>query len=164
VDTAKQMKDFMWRVIDFAVLLAIVVFAIKKAKVKESLADRRENIEKALHEAQKARESAERKLAEYREKLEKANQEIGEIQAAIRKEGELEKERIIAEAKAMTAKIKEQADVAARQEILKAKTELREEAVRLAVQLAEQTLREQVGKHDQDRLVGEYLTKVVELH
>lgn len=164
VDTAKQMKDFMWRVIDFSVLFAIVVFAIKKAKMKESLADRRTGIEKALQEAQQAREAAEGKLAEYRGKLEKANQEIEEIKAAIRREGEAEKERIIAEAGAMATKIKEQAEMAARQEILKAKTELREEAVRLAVQLAEQTLREQVKKDDQDRLVGEYLTKVVELH
>ena len=48
--------------------------------------------------------------------------------------------------------------------MLKARTELREEAARLAVQLAEQTLRENIRKDDQDRLVGEYLTKVVELH
>ena len=40
VDTAKQMKDFAWRVLDFAVLVAIAVWALKKANVKGSLADR----------------------------------------------------------------------------------------------------------------------------
>jgi F-type H+-transporting ATPase subunit b len=53
--------------------------------------------------------------------------------------------------------------MAAEQEVLKARSELREEAARLAVQLAEKTIREKIGKDDQDRLVGEYLSKVVGL-
>ena len=65
----------------------------------------------------------------------------------------------------MTAeRIKEQAKLSASQEVARAQAELRGEAARLAVQLAEQTLREKIKKDDQDRLVGEYLTKVVELH
>lgn len=164
VDTGKQLKDFGWRVLDFAVLMAILVWALKKANVKGVLADRQAGIEKALKEAVEARTAAEKKFAEYSDKLAKANREIDEIQAAIRKEGELEKERIIAEAKVAAEKIKEQAKLAAGQEVLKARAELREEAAKLAVQLAEQTLKEKIRKDDQDRLVGEYLTKVVELH
>lgn len=164
VDTAAQMKDFGWRVLDFAVLVAIAVWALKKANAKGMLADRQRNIEKALQDANAAREAAERKFAEYSDKLAKANKEIEEIQAAIVREGEAEKARIIAEAKVAAEKIKEQAQQAAGHEVLKAKAELREEAARLAVQLAEQTLREKIRKDDQDRLVGEYLTKVVELH
>ena len=64
----------------------------------------------------------------------------------------------------MAEKIREQASQAADQEVLKARTELRVEAARLAVELAEQTIKEKIVKDDQDRLVGEYLTKVVELH
>lgn len=164
VDTAKQMKDFGWRVVDFIALVGIIVWALKKANVKSALAERREGIEKALAEAREARTAAEKKLAEYTDKLAKANQEIDEIYAAIKKEGELEKERIIAEAKAAAAKISEQAGMTAAQEVQKARAELREEAARLAVQLATQTLKDAVKKDDQDRLVGEYLNKVVELH
>lgn len=164
VDSAKQMKDFGWRVLDFAVLVAIAVWALKKADVKGSLAARQAGIAKALQDAVEAKEAAEKKFAEYADKLAKANKEIDAIHAAIKKEGELEKERIIAEAKASAEKIKEQAKQAAAQEVLKARAELREEAARLAVQLAEQSLKEKIGKEDQNRLVGEYLTKVVELH
>ncbi|KAF0220846.1 MAG: F-type H+-transporting ATPase subunit [Geobacteraceae bacterium] len=164
VDTGKQLKDFGWRVLDFAVLVAIAVWALKKANVKGVLADRQAGIAKALKDAVEARESAERKYAEYSDKLAKANKEIDEIQAAIRQEGEAEKARIIAEAKVTAEKIREQAKLAAGQEVVKARAELREEAARLAVQLAEQTLKEKIRKDDQDRLVGEYLTKVVELH
>jgi F-type H+-transporting ATPase subunit b len=164
VDSAKQMKDFMWRVLDFAVLLAIIVWALKKANVKGSLAARQQAIDKALKEAAEAKAAAEMKFAEYSAKLAAADKEIDEIYAAIKTEGEAEKVRIIAEAKLSAAKIQEQAEQAANQEVLKARTELRQEAARLAVQLAEQNITEKIRKDDQDRLVGEYLTKVVELH
>ncbi len=164
VDTAKQLKDFGWRVLDFAVLMGILIWALKKADVKGSLKARRAGIEKALQEAVTAREAAERKMAEYQGKLAKANEEIEAISAAIREEGQKEKERIIAEAKVTAEKIKEQARQAADQEVIKARAELRTEAARLSVQLAEQTLKEKINKNDQDKLVSEYLTKVVELH
>lgn len=164
VDTAKQMKDFMWRCIDFAALVAILAWAMKKADVKGNLKSRQTGIEKALQEAEIARDTAEKKLAEYGQKLAKANEEVDAIAAAIREEGEREKARIIAEAEATAAKIKEQARQTAEQEVVKARGELRAEAARLAVQLAEQSLKEKINKDDQDRLVGDYLTKVVELH
>jgi F-type H+-transporting ATPase subunit b len=160
---AAQMKDFMWRWIDFAVLVAIIVWGLKKGNVAGSLRDRRGNIEKMLNEAVEARKAAEQKLQEYTSKLEQANKEIDEISAAIRKEGELEKERIIAEAKANAEKIREQAKISAEQEVRKATAELREEAARLAVELAGKKIREKMTKDDQDRLVGDYLAKVVDL-
>ncbi|HEX9023751.1 MAG TPA: ATP synthase F0 subunit B [Geobacteraceae bacterium] len=161
---ALQMKDFFWRVINFAMLAALLIWGMRKAKVGQLLADRQAGIEKALKEAVQARETAEKKYAEYSDKLSRATKEIDEIYASIKKEGELEKERIIAEAKDSAEKIKKQAEQTAAREVLKARAELQAEAARLAVQLAEQTLREKVGKDDQNRLVGEYLTKVVELH
>ena len=160
---AAQMKDFMWRCIDFAALVLILVWAVKKADMKKSLADRRSGIEKALKEAEEAKAAAERKFAEYNTKLAQANKEIDELQANMRREGLAEKERIVAEAKASAVKISEQARAAADQEVLKARAELRKEAAHLAVQLAEGTLKEKIEKNDQDRLVGEYLTKVVNL-
>ena len=48
VDTGKQMKDFAWRVLDFGALLALVIWALKKANVKGTLAARQADIEKAL--------------------------------------------------------------------------------------------------------------------
>ncbi len=161
---AAQMKDFGWRVVNFILLAALVIWGMKKAQVGKLLSDRQAGIEKALKEAVAAREAAEKKYAEYSDKLSKATKEIDEIYASIKKEGELEKERIIAEAKVSAEKIKEQAEMSAAREVLKARTELQAEAARLAVQLAEQSLKENVGKDDQNRLVGEYLTKVVELH
>lgn len=164
VDTGKQMKDFIWRCVDFAALFALLAWALKKANVKGALADRRAGIEKMLKEAVEAKELAEKKFAEYSVKLEQANKEIEQISAAMKQEGELEKARIIAEAKTAAQKITEQAEQTALQEVVKAKAELREEAARLAVEIAEQKLKQNVTKNDQDKLVGNYISKVVTLH
>lgn len=159
-----QMKDFMWRCIDFALLAGLAVWAIKKADVKGSLAARRTGIERALKEAVQAKEAAEAKFKEYSSRLEQANKEIETISQNMKREGELEKERIIAEAQSAADRIKAQAQSAAAQEVLKARGELRAEAARLAVELAEQKIRKNIAKGDQDKLVGEYISKVVTLH
>jgi F-type H+-transporting ATPase subunit b len=163
-----QLKDFGWRLLSFAILVAILVWAAKKANLRGMLAARQKAVEKALNDAAEAREAAESRYLEYSEKLEKASQEIDEIYAAIKQETETEKNRILAEARVTAERIKEQAESAARQEVQKARQELREEAARLSVELAAQALRERVGKSDQDRFVnefiGEYLTQVEKPH
>lgn len=163
VDTAAQMKDFGWRVVDFLLLVGILGWAIKKANLKGSLADRQAQIEKNLEEARQAREAAEAKLKEYTEKLEKANQEVDELRAAMMKEAEAEKQRIVAEAQVSAAKVAAQAAQAADQEVLKARAELRVEAARLAVELAAGKLSGAVQQADHDRMVQDYLGKVGQL-
>lgn len=157
-----QLRDFGWRVLSFSVLVAILWWGAKKADIKGLLAARREGVAKALRQAAEAREEAELKLAEYNEKLEKATREIDEIYEAIKQEGEAERNRIIAEAKETADRIREQASMAALQEVQTARARLQAETARLAVQLAEETLKRNVTKVDQDRFVDEYLSKVVE--
>jgi F-type H+-transporting ATPase subunit b len=162
-DSGAQMKDFGWRVLNFAVLVGILWFALKKADVKGSLAARQNQIEKDLKDAQEGRAAAEAKLAEYSGKLSQATKEIDELQAAIIREGEQEKERIIAEARVAAQKIAAQAAQSAELETVKARAELRAEAARLAVEIATGKLTGAIQKADHDRFVGEYLDKVVQI-
>jgi len=162
-DKGAQLKDLGWRVLNFVVLLGILGYAIKKADVKGSLAARQAQIEKDLKDAQEGRAAAEAKLAEYTGKLDQATKEIDELQAAIIREGEQEKERIIAEARAAAQKIAAQAAQSAEQETVKARAELRAEAARLAVEIATGKLTGAIQKADHDRFVGEYLDKVVQI-
>jgi F-type H+-transporting ATPase subunit b len=162
-DSGAQMKDFGWRVLNFAVLVGIVVWALKKADVKGSLAARQADIEKSLKDAESARDAAEAKLREYSVKLDQASKEIDELHAAIIREGEQEKARIIAEANVAAEKIVAQAALSAEQETVKARNELRAEAARLAVELATGKLTGAIQKNDHDRFVGEYLDKVVQI-
>jgi F-type H+-transporting ATPase subunit b len=160
---AARMKDFGWRVFDFAVLVGILVWALKKANVKGALAERQAQIERNLRDAEQARDAAEAKLAEYGAKLDQASREIDELHAAIIREGEQEKERIIGEARKAAEKIALQASQSAEQETLKARAELRTEAARLAVEIATGKLTGSIQKADHDRFVGEYLDKVVQI-
>lgn len=162
-DSGAQMKDFGWRVLNFAILVGILVFALKKADVKGSLAARQADIEKSLKDAEAARDAAEAKLREYSGKLDQASKEIDELRAAIVREGEQEKARIVAEAKLAAEKIVAQAALSAEQETLKARNELRVEAARLAVEIATGKLGGAIQKNDHDRFVGEYLDKVVQI-
>ena len=163
VDKGAQLKDLGWRVLNFVVLLGILGFALKKADVKGSLAARQTQIEKDLKDAQEGQAAAEAKLTEYRSRLEQATKEIDELQAAIIREGEQEKERIIAEARIAAQKIAAQAAQSAEQETVKARAELRAEAARLAVEIATGKLTGAIQKADHDRFVGEYLDKVVQI-
>jgi F-type H+-transporting ATPase subunit b len=163
VDKGAQLKDLGWRVLNFAVLIGILVFALKKADVKGALAARQAQIEKDLKDAQEGRAAAEAKLAEYSSKLDQASKEIDELHAAIIREGEQEKERIIAEARIAAQKIAAQAAQSAEQETVKARAELRAEAARLAVEIATGKLTGAIQKADHDRFVGEYLDKVVQI-
>lgn len=162
-DSGAQMKDFGWRVLNFAVLVGILVWALKKADVKGSLAARQADIAKSLKDAEAARDAAEAKLREYSSKLDQASKEIDELHAAIIREGEQEKSRIIAEAAVAAEKIVAQAALSAEQETVKARNELRAEAARLAVEIATGKLTGAIQKNDHDRFVGEYLDKVVQI-
>ncbi|MDX1581858.1 MAG: F0F1 ATP synthase subunit B [Alphaproteobacteria bacterium] len=163
VDSGVLLKDFLFRVLNFSIVVALLVYFLRKP-LKKGLSGRREDIEKALAEARQAKEEAEAKFAEYDRKLDQATEEIAEISAAIRREGELEKQKIIDHAKEMAAKIEQDAEKAAELEVAKARAELQREAVQLAVNLAENLLKKNFTKEDDARLIDEYLQKVGELH
>jgi F-type H+-transporting ATPase subunit b len=162
-DSGVILKDFLYRCFNFALMVGLLVYFVNKP-IRKGLKERSAGIEKALAEAEAAKQAAEAKHREYTEKLAKATEEIAGITASIRHEGELERDKIVAAAKEMAAKIEQEADNKAAGVVAKARTELREEASRLAVELAEDMLKKQVSADDQKRLVEEYMQKMGELH
>jgi F-type H+-transporting ATPase subunit b len=162
-DSSVIIKDFAYRCFNFALMVGLLAYFVTKP-IRKGLKGRTEEIEKSLADAQVAKEAAEAKHLEYSEKLAKATDEIAGITDAIRREGELERDKIIAAAKDMAVKIEQEAENKASGVVAKARIELREEAARLAVELAEDMLRKQVSADDQKRLVDEYMQKVGELH
>lgn len=162
-DSGVLLKDFLYRILNFSIVVAILVYFLRKP-IKKGLAGRSEEIEKALAEAKQVKEEAEAKFAEYDRKLDQATEEIAEISDAIRREGELEKQKIIENARQMAVKIEQNAEKAAEMEIAKARRELQQEASRLAVEMATKMLEQNFTKEDDTRLIDEYMQKVGELH
>lgn len=163
VDSGVLLKDFLYRLLNFSLLVALLAFFLRKP-IKKGFVGRRVEIEKALAEAQRIEEEAEAKFAEYDRKLDQAAAEIAEIAAAIRREGELEKQKIVKNAQAMAVKIEQEAEKAAELEVSKARTALQREAVILAVGVAEELLQKNFTRDDDTRLIDEYMQKVGELH
>ena len=162
-DSGAVLKDFIYRCFNFALMAGLLAYFVTKP-IRKGLKGRTEEIEKTLADAESAKAAAEAKHKEYSDKLAKATEEIAGITEAIRREGELERDKIIAAAKDMAGKIEREADNKAAGVVAKARIELREEASRLAVELAEDMLKKQVSADDQKRLVEEYMQKMGELH
>jgi F-type H+-transporting ATPase subunit b len=153
--------DFLLRVFNFAILLALMVKLLKKP-LSNFFATRREDIQKLLTELQAKRLEAERVSSEYKTKLSALDDQTKEIVAELLSEGEAEKQKIIDAAKRQAEYIKQQAQLAAQQEIKIAREKLQEEVAELSVAAAEDILRKHIKAEDQDRLVKDFMTRVVE--
>jgi F-type H+-transporting ATPase subunit b len=162
-DSGALLKDFLYRCFNFAVTFGLLAYFVTKP-LRNGLAGRRQGIEKALTDAEQARTEAEARFVEYDRKLAKAAEEIATIHAEIRREGELESQKIVANAHEMAEKIKAEAKKSAANEVARARAELQREAAHMAVALAEDLLNKNFTPQDQDRLVNEYMQKVGELH
>lgn len=153
--------DFTLRVINTGIVAAVLYKLLKKP-VTTYFKTRRENIQKLLEEMEQKREEAERKCAEYKAKLALLDQEAEKIIQEYIAQGEREKAKIIEAAERQANYIKQQARLAIQQEVKAAKDELREEVAELTVKAAEDILKQRMDMGDHERLVEEFLVKVVE--
>jgi F-type H+-transporting ATPase subunit b len=153
--------DFALRILNFAIMAAIL-FKLLKKPVVNFLASRRENIDKALAELEQKKQEAEAKLSEYKGKLAVLERETEKIVAEYVQEGEIEKQKIISAAEKQALYVRQQAEVAIQQEVKSAKDKLQAEIAELSVAAAEDILRKNIEAQDQQRLVQEFMTRVVE--
>lgn len=150
----------VWRIINFAILVAALLLAARYFKLKDFFTSRKDSIKNELEEARRAKEAAERKVKEFELKLSLLDKRIEEIYREIRSEGELEKKKIVEEALLSAEKIKEQARITVEQEIKKAKEGIKGEIAQVAVEMAEEILRKELTAADHERLIREYLERV----
>jgi len=153
--------DFAYRLVAFIILVAILVKLLKKPIVN-FLTSRREEIQKLLAELESKRLESEKRSAEYKAKLAALEDETKKIVEELVAEGEAERQKIIDSANKQADYIKEQAQLAIQQEIKAAKESLQGEIADLTVAAAEEMLRKKLKAADQDRLVRDFMTRVVE--
>ncbi|RJQ13517.1 MAG: ATP synthase F0 subunit B, partial [Nitrospiraceae bacterium] len=149
-------KDWLWPVINFAILVFVLVHFGRKP-MAEYFKKRTEVIEKSLREATEAKELAQKALDEVRARLGNTGREIDDIVASAKKAGEKEKEAIVAEGERMKEKIVEQAKANIDFELQKAKDKIKSEAAMMALELAEKQIREKLGQKEQEALVDDYI-------
>lgn len=153
-------QAYLWPVINFLVLVAVMVFMFKKMDVKGYFKKRTELIEQTLREAREAKELARKALAEVEERLKTKDAEIAEIMASAKQSGEKEKAVLVEEGDRLKAKILEQAKTNIDFELKQAKEAIKQEAVLIAMELAEKKIREKLTKDEQMRLLEESISKI----
>lgn len=153
--------DFFQRVLNFVIMVGILVWLLKKP-FSDFFSSRRETIRKTLVDLEHKKKEAEKHCAEYRAKLAALDKETEKIVAEYVEEGEVQKQKIIQAAEAQAEYIKQQAQLAISQEIRTAREKLQQEVAELSAAAAEDILKKNIRFEDQEKLVREFTTKVVE--
>ncbi len=156
---AHKWTDLGWRAMNFAALVIILVWFLKKPIV-DGLRGRRQHISDEFDELESKRSEAERMYQEYASRLAGLDEELKIMVATAVTQGEVEKERIIAEANDAAAQITRQAELAVANAVAESKLNLRREVADLAAVMAEDIIKNNLNADDQVALVEGYLAKV----
>jgi F-type H+-transporting ATPase subunit b len=152
--------DLIFRLMNFGLLAGALVFLLKKPMAK-ALEARRQGIKDQLDDLKKQKQDAESQLAEYKERFGRLDAEVEKIVADYVQQGETAKAKILEEAKAGAEKLREQAKKNIEHEFQAAKQQLKAEMGEQAVAMAEEIIKKHIKDEDQNRIIDEYLTKVV---
>jgi F-type H+-transporting ATPase subunit b len=153
------MGDWLPRLVNFAIITGIVVYFTRKP-VRDFFKNRSLEIAKAIQESKEARERAIAALAEMEHKVKDLEAETSRLIEDARNRGEKDKQALVEEGKKMVSEIGDQVKQGVELEVQKARTALQTEASKLAVDLAEKSIREKIGPQDHERIVKEYIAKV----
>lgn len=154
------LSDWLWRIVNFGILVALLYILIKKFRLKDILKSRSEGIEKAIRDAEEAKEAARKGLEEIQIRLSQKDKEVEAILNAARIDGEKEMAALIQEGERIGEGLIRQAGENIEQEVRKAKESLREEAVNLALELAEGKIKKNIKKEDREAILEEYFKKM----
>ena len=149
-----------FRLMNFGVL-AVAVFFLARKPVSKALNGRIQGIEQDLKSLEAQKAEAEKQLNEYNNRIASLDKEVEKIISDYRRQGEEAKGKILAAAKESAVKIEEQAKRNIANEFEIARQKLQEDIFHQAVVRAEVLVKEKINAKDQDRLVEEYLNKVV---
>ena len=157
-------KGWVWedtfRVMNFAVLAIVLVYLLRKP-LSQALSSRINGIKVELEDLEARKDEAEKKLAEYNEKLAQLEKEAESIVEDYIKQGHEARERILKEAESSAEKLKTQARRNIEHEFEQAKLKLQAEIFETSLEKAEDLIKRKFSEDDQDRIVDEYLKKVV---
>jgi len=158
----REMWGLIWKATNLTILV-VLLYKLLANHIKTYFKNRRMSIENAITEAEKTKREAEKKYEELKEKLQNIDKEAEKITELFRKEGLAEKERIIEGAKKEAEKIKRQAIQTIEQEAAKARLMIRKEFAELMVKTAADLISKKQNDNDNERIVKEYIEKVVGL-
>ena len=156
---AESPWSLLFKFINFAVMLGIL-FKFAAKPFKDFLRNRQASVKEKVDEADRLIREAEELKGTYQEKLAQLDKEIESFRARAMEDAEKEKARILAEARALAGRIREQAQLAYEQELKDAMNSVRAEIARRTLVNAEQTIKQVFKEEDHNKMVDEFIEKL----
>ena len=162
---ASEHGAFNWRfvmehTVNLIILLGVLVYFLK-TPVKNFLVERRGTISHEIDTAQKTIGDAKSKYGEYAGKLQAIESDINSLKDTLRKQGESERTELLRQADAASETIRKEAREAIVQQTERARRDIRNEVVNLALGNAEALIRQNLVDSDKEKFVQDF-TKNIE--
>jgi len=150
----------IWFPLGNFLIYAFIIVKFAVPLVRDFLKTRREEVVSTIAQASAKKQQAEAFVSEYKAKIAGLDNQIQTIQATLRDEGEREKIRLVGEAQTLAAKIKEDTQFLADQEVKIARQQLRQEIANQAEATARALVQRHLTAADQDRLAQEFIQNI----
>ena len=138
-------------------LLLLVLGYFLKRPVKNFFVERRELIAGKIEDAREKIKAAREEFETYSSKLANIDTDIESFKESSRRESAIERDEILKQAEIMVERIGEEARETIRIESERAKNEIQEEVVALAVEMAEKAVKQNVTTSDDKRFLNEFV-------
>jgi F-type H+-transporting ATPase subunit b len=155
---ADSSTGWVFRWINFAIVLGLIVYALRKAA--PGFRSRTEEISRKIAEGTRAREAAEKQRREAQAKLAGIQTDVAELREEAKRAAAAESERLRELAKVEAAAIERaaQAEIAAAERA--ARLELKALAARMAVERAEALLQKELTPQSETALLGAFVAEL----
>lgn len=140
-------------------IFGLLAYALRKS-LPAFFDKRRQAIQDEIEEAGKVRDEAEAKLAEVEARMQALDSELEEIRRQARRNAEAERQRLLEEARQDGEKIIAAAEREVGNLRRHAREELKEFATQLALEMAEEQIRQGIGEEDEERVVQRFFTQL----
>jgi len=151
-----------WLIVDFVLLFGALYFILRKP-VSAFLSLRRRTLSNQVDEVKKLKAEIDARSKEVNEKLEKIDQFRKEIMDSFTNRGQAEKQKLLENAEAMKTSIETSTKELIEREVNNAREKIRAEVTASAAVLAEEILKKNINKEDNDRLIKEFIKRLSEI-
>ncbi|WP_163182723.1 F0F1 ATP synthase subunit B [Neobacillus sedimentimangrovi] len=145
----------------FQLLMFIILMALLKkyawGPLMGVMKQREEYVAGEINAAENSRKEAEKLLEEQRNLLKEARTEAQNLIENAKKQGDVQREEIIAAARAEAERLKEGAKLEIEQQKERAVAAIREQVAHLSVLIASKVIEKELSAEDQDKLINEYI-------
>lgn len=157
--TDAVLKTVIYQAINVGLIIVGLVYFLR-AKVRQFFVDKKATYVAAAEKAKVARQAAEDERMQIQVQLNKLISTADESVSRAKTEAADMKLQLLAEAQALSKRIREEAAATARLEVEKARNHLREELLKESFSIAQSQMNSKVSSDDHARLQGEFINNI----